>query len=307
MNGKEIRSFSLSQLLKVCGQRPEDLFYDGCLIASDLNVNHEIGRDLFLYPVRINAYAIVICSKGSINITSNLNHYTLREHMIYINLPGAILQVEASNDAEIFVTACEEEFINRIHVDLKLLTRLFLQVEQNPLLPLKHEDWQSLMRSYREIEWEGAQSDVDMYSTEVIRTAIRMLIYKVCRIIDRHLKTQTLVEQMGSSRNRNEEYFHRFMRLLAQNYMKERAVGFYASKMNLTPKYLTTIIRQTSGRTAISWIDDYVILEAKNLLKYSTMSIQEISYCLNFSNQSFFGKYFKNHTGITPSQYRLSK
>ena len=86
-----------------------------------------------------------------------------------------------------------------------------------------------------------------------------------------------------------------------------RSVGFYAGQLNLTPKYLTTIIRKTSGRTAVQWIDDYVVLEAKNLLKYSTMSIQEISYYLNFPNQSFFGKYFKNHTGMTPTAYRLGK
>ena len=59
--------------------------------------------------------------------------------------------------------------------------------------------------------------------------------------------------------------------------------------------------------TAAEWIADYVVLEAKNLLKYSTMSIQEIAYCLNFPNQSFFGKYFRSHTGMTPSAYRMSK
>lgn len=90
------------------------------------------------------------------------------------------------------------------------------------------------------------------------------------------------------------------MGVLARHYMQQRSVGFYAGQLNLTPKYLTTIIRKTSGRTAVQWIDDYVVLEAKNLLKYSTMSIQEISYYLNFPNQSFFGKYFKNHTGMTP-------
>ncbi len=84
-------------------------------------------------------------------------------------------------------------------------------------------------------------------------------------------------------------------------------MGFYAAQLNLTPKYLSTLIRQTSGRTASEWIDDYVILEAKNLLKYSTMSVQEIAYSLNFPNQSFFGKYFKNHTGQTPSGYRMSR
>ena len=144
----------------------------------------------------------------------------------------------------------------------------------------------------------------DPYSAEIIRSMIRTLAYKVCRIIARHVETGA---SEATSRSRNEEYFNQFMGVLTRHYMQQRSVGFYAEQLNLTPKYLTTIIRKTSGRTAVQWIDDYVVLEAKNLLKYSTMSIQEISYYLNFPNQSFFGKYFKNHTGMTPTAYRLGK
>ena len=84
-------------------------------------------------------------------------------------------------------------------------------------------------------------------------------------------------------------------------------MGFYARQLCITPKYLTTLIKRISGLSVSEWIDNYVIIEAKTLLKYSTMSIQEIAYYLNFPNQSFFGKYFKNHTGMTPTAYRLGK
>ena len=67
---------------------------------------------------------------------------------------------------------------------------------------------------------------------------------------------------------------------------------------------MSALIKEVSGRSAAQWIDDYVILEAKSLLKYSDLSIQEIAYRLNFSTQSFFGKYFKQHTGISPGQYK---
>lgn len=89
---------------------------------------------------------------------------------------------------------------------------------------------------------------------------IRTLAYKVCRIIARHVETGA---SDASSRSRNEEYFNQFMGVLARHYMQQRSVGFYAGQLNLTPKYLTTIIRKTSGRTAVQWIDDYVVLEAK--------------------------------------------
>ena len=74
----------------------------------------------------------------------------------------------------------------------------------------------------------------------------------------------------------------------------------------MTPKYLSKLIKQTSGRSAPQWIDGFVILEAKNMLRYSEIPIKEIVYRLNFPNQSVFYKYFKMHTGMTPSAYRKS-
>ena len=81
-------------------------------------------------------------------------------------------------------------------------------------------------------------------------------------------------------------------------------MSFYAKQLNITPKYLSSVVKEVSGKTAARWIDESVILEAKALLKYSGMSIQEIAYYLNFPNQSFFGSYFKRNTGMSPSQYK---
>lgn len=307
MDKKEIQSLTLSELINECGVRREDLYHEGCLIASRINFANDLHPELFRYPVRIDAYAIGICTKGSMQINSNLNHYTLSENAMYVNLPGSIVQVECNEDAEFYLIICDEEFIRRINIDLKLLTSLFLKVDRNRLVPLQSLQLISIIHSFEDIaaEWHSFVDEV--YTVEIVRTAIRMLIYKLCRVIDRYIKSMPNPQTITPLHNRQEEYFSRFMQVLGQYYMQERSVGFYAAQLNLTPKYLTTIIRQTSGRSAVNWIDEYVILEAKNLLKYSTKSIQEIAYYLNFPNQSFFGKYFKNHTGITPSAYRLIK
>ena len=294
MNETNIPSFSLTTLLEANALRPGDLYYDGCVIASRVDVTDEFNIDLFRYPTRLNAFAIVFCSKGSITFTSGLRHHTLEERTLFVHLPGSILQV-----------MCEEEFIRRINIDFKLLSRLFLCVEEQPCLPLTGEEWNGITRSFAEIDAEAASPRTDLYSDEVMRSVIRTLAYKVCRIIDRHISAAAVLP--ASARSRNEEYFNQFMDELARHYMQHRSVGFYAAQLHLTPKYLTTIIRKTTGRTASEWIDDYVVLEAKNLLKYSTMSIQEVAYSLNFPNQSFFGKYFKEHTGLTPTAYRTEK
>lgn len=101
--------------------------------------------------------------------------------------------------------------------------------------------------------------------------------------------------------SRQEIFFGKFIALLTQYHTQERSVTFYAEKLCITPKYFSTLIKKQTGKSAAQWIDDYVILEAKNLLKFSGMSIQEIAYHLNFSTQSFFGKYFKHQTGLSPA------
>ena len=98
--------------------------------------------------------------------------------------------------------------------------------------------------------------------------------------------------------------FESFLKTVATHYKQQRSVTFYADKLYLTPKYLSCVIKEISGKSAGEWIDEQVILAAKALLKSSNMTIQEISVELNFANQSFFGKYFKQHTGISPKAYR---
>ena len=94
------------------------------------------------------------------------------------------------------------------------------------------------------------------------------------------------------------------MKLVRDYHTKERNLSFYADKLFLTPKYLSKLIKTISGKSAHEWIDSFVILEAKNLLKYSDMSIKSIVYELNFPNQTTFYRFFKTKTGMTPSEYR---
>ena len=90
------------------------------------------------------------------------------------------------------------------------------------------------------------------------------------------------------------------------HFKQERKVGWYATKLCISPKYLSETVKQVSHRTPNDWIDHYVTLEIRVLLKNSTMSIKEIAEMLHFPNQSFLGKYFKEHVGVSPSKYRRS-
>lgn len=117
-------------------------------------------------------------------------------------------------------------------------------------------------------------------------------------------------EDAGNSRDalkpssRKLNYVQTFLRLVRTHHKRERAIGFYADKMFISPKYLSLIIKEATGRSAAEWIDQYVLQEAKNLLRYSGKNVQQIAYELNFTNQSSFGKYFKHLTGVSPTQFQ---
>ena len=100
--------------------------------------------------------------------------------------------------------------------------------------------------------------------------------------------------------------FRQFMKLVSENYTRHRQVFFYADQLCMSPKYLSKLVKEVSGKSAPEWIDAYVMLEAKHLLKYSDMPVKEIVFKLHFSNQTVFYKYFKAHSGMTPTQYRNS-
>lgn len=102
------------------------------------------------------------------------------------------------------------------------------------------------------------------------------------------------------------ELADKFFYLIMQHYKENREVAFYAKELCITPKYLTTIIKAVSGKSAKDWILEYIILEIKALLRDSSLNIQEIVVKTNFANQSSLGRFFRKHTGMSPSEYRKS-
>lgn len=117
---------------------------------------------------------------------------------------------------------------------------------------------------------------------------------------------------IGQAENRNpdakpsrqDEIVARFLRCVHENYREHREVGFYATQLGLSLKYMSHVIYEKTGRHPSKWIKDYVILEAKTMLRSGNYSIQQIADELHFPNQSFFGKYFKEAVGVSPKKWK---
>ena len=294
-----ISSFTLNELITMAGGEKRPGIMGECIAANSAS-----EMEIFRFPSRLNALIIGVGTGGETSLTSNLQEFRLKKDSLFIFSPKHILQVQSNNRFKAHLIVIAPDFLKRINIDTKRMMPLFLQFGSLPCMELTHAESQSLRSFISMVEQELKGSETD-FSSEIIGGLIAATIYKVGDILTHYLTEHPEVD--SPIHNRAEEYFRQFTELLGEHYKHERSVGFYARQLCITPKYLTTIIKRISGKSVSEWIDNYVILEAKTLLKYSNMSVQEIAYYLNFPNQSFFGSYFKRNAGMSPSQYKAKK
>ena len=294
-----ISSFTLNELITMAGGEKRPGIMGECIAANSAS-----EMEIFRFPSRLNALIIGVGTEGETSLTSNLQEFRLKKDSLFIFSPKHILQVQSNNRFKAHLIVIAPDFLKRINIDTKRMMPLFLQFGSLPCMELTHAESQSLRSFISMVEQELKGSETD-FSSEIIGGLIAATIYKVGDILTHYLTEHPEVD--SPIHNRAEEYFRQFTELLGEHYKHERSVGFYARQLCITPKYLTTLIKRSSGKSVSEWIDNYVILEAKTLLKYSNMSVQEIAYYLNFPNQSFFGSYFKRNAGMSPSQYKAKK
>lgn len=250
------------------------------------------------YPTRMNALCLALCLKGRCTIELNLQQYEMGEGMLAVILPDQIVQrQERSEDFSGIFLVASKNFMDAVIPIIQPLFQLFLIIKERPILQLTAEETQSLYEYHSFLQRKVKREDTS-FRKEIIQGVLISFFYEIYSIYQGHTVQERVVK------NRKEELFERFLRTISESYKENRSVAYYADKMFLTSKHLSTVIKEVSGKTAGEWIDSLVILEAKALLKSTELSIQEIADELHFASQSFFGKYFKNHTGMSPKEYR---
>lgn len=184
------------------------------------------------------------------------------------------------------------DFINSLGLPYNFQTYMLLQ--DNPVLDLQSGQLEAMI-SYCTMVRKVIENK-HPYQLDVIRHLTCAFFYGMGYYFHEISKNKIL--------SNDEALMDNFSKEVQLSYKKERKVLYYADRLHLSAGYLSTIIKRVSGKTAAEWIDDYVTLEAKALLKSTNLTIQQISDELNFPSQSFFGKYFKRITGLSPKEYR---
>lgn len=296
-------SFSIAQLRALAG------IDVGHCIGDDFLMFDERTRDLLLFkdPCRVDALAVMFCTSGRIRCRINLKEYEVCEGMMVVSTPTNIVQVDYGGEegpcldftSRGFILSTR--FLKDLHIDMKNIIPLYMQIQNESCIRMRMQDIRLLDRYYALLDETLSRRSLHM--TEIANGLIASMIHTFSdALMSSGAEAQLPAE---SSKNRRKMFFEQFMTLLDQYHCSERSLKFYADKLYITPKYLSAVIKEVSGRSAAAWVDDFVVLEAKTLLKFSDLSIQQIAYRLNFSTQSFFGKYFKHQTGMSPSEYKM--
>lgn len=259
------------------------------------------GFDNFVaspYPFKIQFTMTLFCLGGLMRVRLNLTEYNLKENDILIVEAGSVGEcLEVSHDCHIGIIAFSNNyFVSEINPQGTTLIRQFLSVSS--LLSLTGMEMDELLNIYHQMRQKIKQPDY-RYKREILMSYMRVLFCNCCQYMTSYLEKR---QSLPSSRK--DRIFNRFMQLLKEHYISERNIGFYADKMCLTSKYLSQMVLAASGRHVKDWVQDYVILEAKALLRCRQYTVLQVSDMLNFPNQSFFGVYFKKAVGCSPSTYQ---
>jgi len=240
-------------------------------------------KSTFQYPFKTDMITAQICLSGKTEGFINLKPYSSCASSLTIIMPDQILQhKQMSEDFTGLFIIMSKAFISNLNI--QSAPPLFISVNDNPVIQLTDSELKSTVTYYNMLK-EAIQRTDNPYRMETVKHLTLAFFYGTSHAI--HNTSEE------NNKSKHKILVDNFLALIRKHYKQERNIGFYADKLCLTPKYLSSLIKKNTDRSANDWIDRYVILEAKALLKSTNMTIQQISDELNFPSQSFFGKYFK--------------
>lgn len=275
-------------------------FKDGFAIVIDINRLFKPFISANQGPFLLEDYRLGVVKRGKMHSIINLQEYTFETNDIIFVGPGSIAEpIEMSDDFMLMGIGIPSDMFNLAHPGN--LPELFKGQSKHGKQRITTGQMQLLNHMFF-LLWEIAQAQDEASNKE----ASQQVLYNMLSTITHYYNTLLTQEQPKTSGHSSaNDIFDRFLQLVNNHCQQERQLSFYAEKICITERYLSTVIRQTSGITAKEWIDKAVITAAKVKLRHSNLQIAEITETLHFPNPSFFCKYFKRLVGCTPQEYRL--
>ncbi|MCL2246498.1 MAG: AraC family transcriptional regulator [Lentimicrobiaceae bacterium] len=251
------------------------------------------------YPIRLNRITfIVFCMEGSIHFNLGLKKMMITKNQLCILLQDQIIQTtEISPDFKAGFMVLRRNFFNSQNHFIETIN-LHNNLMKQPYFDLLEKEMQEYILIFNRIKEKIVDTN-HTYRLQIIQSYFQITFYNIYHLI---VARQNVPEKVNQ--DNNVILYERYIKMVEEHYRKEHSVKFYADKICLTPKYLSSVIYGVSRKHASDWIHEYIVLEAKALLKSTTMNTKNISEILHFCTPSHFGRFFKRYTGLTPNEYK---
>lgn len=246
----------------------------------------------------IEQNGFLLCRRGTISLMMDDHQYNVQGGDLYIYPAFSQTYIRGcSADFQGVVGKADFDFVLS-SLDSIADTQSHVYIRFHPLVSLTVTQCQCIEKM---IDMIRMRKEIHTHLKEpVVSALVQAFLYEV---IDTYI-TNSKDRIQSKKQTRKDKIFQNFMVALHRNFREHRSVKFYAAQQNLTTRYFATLVHEVSGKTPLQWISLFVITEAKHLLSNPKMSIKEVADRLNFTEQSFFGRYFKQYAGYSPSEYK---
>lgn len=265
---------------------------------NDIQVYHSISELPWLtFPHRLDGACMVVCSRGAVDAGVDVARRHIEAGDIMVLKPGHVItSIRESDDFGGFLISVSSDKLTSLFPNIRYLPVFTVRFNENPVIHLTDDEMRPLALIHRLLIDHLKRPDKPFH---------RHTLVSMCEVLFFHtLSLYSSRTDIDTHHSRREELLAGFMQLLEDNFRTERTVTFYADRLFVTPKHLSAVLKDIYGESTRQWIERRVIQEAKLLLRTTGLDVQEISSQLNFANPSFFGKYFKHLTGMSPRDYR---
>ncbi|WP_302589802.1 helix-turn-helix domain-containing protein [uncultured Muribaculum sp.] len=269
---------------------------DNIAIFNDMSMIR--GLEL---PAKIDFILSIMCEAGRLLISYDNRSHELTKNSLMVMRQGHVINsYELSPDFKGHVIVVSTKHLDKTVPTMTKFMPYMIHFMGNPVIKLTEVEMTNQIELRNLLKAKSQPQSEHAYRVNVVRSVLEALFFETLGVYSAHSMDLRSMQTI----RRKDSLLYDFIQLVESEFRRERSVAYYANRLCVSPKHLSSMVKEASGRTAGDWIDSYVIMEAKALLKNTGMTVQEISQALNFANQSFFGKYFKHLTGISPRMYR---
>ena len=245
----------------------------------------------------------IICTQGRMQLTYNSRTYELNSGEVFIVQPNSVVSdFLVSTDLRCTVLCVRPEpYASLLYVSKRIWNDVS-HVRHNPVFPLTDSDLQRLYRYFELIAEKAGQSEEPFYEA-IARSLVSAVVLELVAIYERHARKVDTPDDEGHY-SQSDLLVKRFLELVHQHAGRIRSVSEYAGMLNVTPKYLSSLVKLSSGSNAHDLISQATVQAIETRLRYSELSVKEIAADLDFPSLSFFGRFVKEHLGASPNEYR---